>query len=154
MTMNMTIQELLAIPVKYVMTTNLIKIQPNTYLDEVDKIFNESNIHHLPVVNEGGELVGMVSHSDILVMKHWGSRFDLESSEKRNSFVFSKLLASDVMIKSLITVGPDATLEECAELLKSNSYHSLPVVENRQIIGIITSYDLLLTAYRKAIVLD
>lgn len=146
--MKKSIEELLATPVSSIMSVDLVKIKSNTYLDEVDKILDNSNIHHLPVVDDNDLLIGMLSDTDMLTLKHWGSRFALKESDKRNAFLLSKLLVSDVMTESLVTVKADDSLEHCAELLKTNRFKSLPVVEEGKIIGIITTFDLLITAYK------
>lgn len=146
--------QIMNLKVEAVMSTLLITVNPNDTLAVVDEIFKVQKIHHLPVVDEKDELVGMISSKEIELMKHWGTKMDLTKAKKSNEFLFNTMLAKDIMSKALVTISKDRTLEFCANIFKENLFHSLPVVENGKLIGIITTYDLLTVAYQKTITIE
>lgn len=144
----MTNIELLEIPVKHIMTKNVQRVSPNITLNKVDEIFNLEDIHHLPVLDEKGQLIGIVSQSDLLLIKHWGSKFGSLVSQRKNEFLLTKLVVSDIMTKNVDTVSPDDTLATCTKYFYANKYHALPVLDKGTLVGIISSYDLLTTAFQ------
>lgn len=141
--------QILNLKVEAVMNTFLITVQPNDTLQVVDEIFGAQKIHHLPVVDDEGQLVGIISAKEVELMKHWGTKMELPKAKKVNDFLFHSMLAKEIMTKTMVTVSKDRTLEYCADIFKENLFHSLPVVEDGKLIGIITSHDLLNIAYRR-----
>lgn len=131
-----------------IMNTNLYTVRENEILEKVESIFSSQKIHHLPVENEAQELVGMISKSDMQLVKHWGTKLGLTKAQRSNSFIMRTQLAKDIMTKKLVTVSTSTSLEKCAELFKTNQFHSLPVIEKGKLVGIITTYDLLAEAYK------
>lgn len=140
--------DLLNITVKEVMTTDLIVLQPDTILREADVIFERELIHHIPVVNVTGHFEGMISKSDILLLKDWGTRFNLPESKRKNTLLLTTNLAKDLMVTNVVKVSPDDTCRKCMQIFKENYFHALPVVdENGLLVGLVTTYDLLIVAY-------
>lgn len=140
--------ELMTLHVKDFMTKELVTLNANSTIDKAEDILNNNNIHHIPIVNDKGTLVGMVSREEINLLKDWGTRYGLRDSSKKNSTLLSSLLAEDIMQKELVTVSPDATLKTCAAIFRDNKFHSLPVVDENDLVGIITTYDLIIAAYK------
>ena len=139
-------QDYLNLPVHSVMSRNVLSVDIDSNLLIVDKIFNENQIHHIPVL-KGNEVVGMISQGDILLMKDWGTRLNLKVSEKINHTLLKSNLAQDIMSQGVVSVSSDFTLKQCASLFKENLFHALPVVDNGILVGIITTFDLLVVAY-------
>jgi acetoin utilization protein AcuB len=108
---------------------------------EAQGIMAEAQVRHLPVAEEGKRLVGLVTRerlrippADLGSLNVWEiSRF------------LSNMKVKDVMVKQkdVITTGPDATLEDAAQIMVSNKIGSLPVLEEGVIIGILTDTDML-----------
>jgi len=122
-------------------------------METVDKaltIFNENTFHHIPIVDENMSLVGMISRVEINLISDWGTRFNLESSNNRNRKLMSSFTTADIMQKNLVTVEPSAKLEDCVVVFRKNKIHSLPVIDNGVLVGIITTHDLLNIAYQSA----
>ncbi len=144
----MDTQDLLNLTVKEVMTTDLIVLQPDTILKEANVIFERELIHHIPVVDENGRFEGMVSKSDILLLKDWGTRFNLPDSERKTTFLLTTNLVKDIMITNVMKVSPDDNCRKCMQIFKENYFHALPVVDqNGILVGLVTTYDLLVVAY-------
>ncbi|MBK8620881.1 MAG: CBS domain-containing protein [Saprospiraceae bacterium] len=144
----MTQQELLKMPVKLFMTTELYVAQKDTIMKEINIILERENIHHLPVVDEDNKFVGIISKSDILLLLDWGTKKNLPGADRKNVFLLTSNLAVDLMESNVITLSPEDTAERCVQIFRENYFHALPVVdENGILIGLVTTYDLLMMAY-------
>jgi len=141
--------KLLNLTVKQVMTTEVITVLENDTIDAVDEIIHSHLIHHVPVVDKEGKFKGILSKSDLDLMKQWAMKFGNNNAILANEKIMESLLAKDCMTKRVVTIGPDETLESCADVFKENLFHAMPVVVNGKLIGIITTYDLLALAYTK-----
>jgi CBS domain-containing protein len=84
------------------------------------------NIHHLPVINKKKELTGLLTWTDLIKLGYE----DLQ------------LQVKDVMTKGLITISQEAPLEDAKALMKKHKINCLPVVRNKELLGILTSSDL------------
>ena len=127
--------------VKDYMTRHPIMISPETPASEAQKIMTENDVRHLPVVGDGKRILGLVSRNRLRVPPtDLGSLNVWEISR-----ILSDLKVKDVMVKKkeLITIKPDKTLEEAAQLLIKNKIGSLPVLEDGIVVGIISEFDLL-----------
>lgn len=128
-----------AVPVSDIMTKDLIVLNPAQSLYEAEALFRKHKIRHIPVV-ESKKLLGILSHSDLLRI----SFADLTDEEDYvESVVYDMYTIDQVMAKAPITVNADATVKEVAEVLSQQSFHSLPVVENDELVGIVTTTDLI-----------
>lgn len=128
-----------AVPVSDIMTKDLIVLNPAQSLYEAEALFRKHKIRHIPVV-ESKKLLGILSHSDLLRI----SFADLTDEEDYvESVVYDMYTIDQVMAKAPITVNVDATVKEVAEVLSQQSFHSLPVVENDELVGIVTTTDLI-----------
>jgi CBS domain-containing protein len=151
----MNTQDLLHLKVKEVMTKELITVRPDTILKEVNSIFNTENIHHIPVVTEDNTFRGIISKSDILLLMDWGTKLNLPASLRKNTFLLTSNLAKDVMESNVIKVSPDDIIKKCVQIFRENYFRALPVVdENDFLLGIITTYDLMILAYTEVPMLD
>ena len=118
--------------VERVMSTDPTVVSPATSVADARRYLDYTDLHHLPVVDEG-RLVGMLSSSDLLKL------YLLDDSES----LPSALAVSSIMVRDPDTLTPRATLRDAAEILAQSGYHSLPVVDaDGTLAGIITSADL------------
>lgn len=114
-------------------------VAPGTSLMEIRQLLHQRGFHHLLVVDKGS-LVGVISDRDVL--RTVSPFLDTRSETPRDVRTLAKQ-ASDLMRADPITIAPDATARDAASLLLDNSISSLPVVDNGQLVGIITTKDLL-----------
>jgi len=126
--------------VKGWMTTDVITVNEDTSMMKASIIMKEKKIRCLPVVNKTGELVGIVSDSDLR---------DAAPSKATTLDVYelNYLLASikikDIMTQNIVFVKPDETVEFAAILMLENKISSLPVINSKgALIGIITQTDI------------
>ncbi|MBK9257172.1 MAG: CBS domain-containing protein [Saprospiraceae bacterium] len=127
-------------PVSSIMTPNPITVGMNDSLAIIAKLFSNHKIHHLPVV-EGDELVGMISKSDFLFFKRGFS--ENESDRALEEVRMNNYTSKDIMTKRLAKLEPGDKINVALEVFKENMFHGLPVVDNKKIIGIVTTYDII-----------
>ena len=121
------------------MTRDPIAIHFDTPLDKAMKIMRDNKVRRLPVLNDKGALVGIVSERDLL----YASPSPATSlSIYELHYLLSKITVADVMTTEVITVAEDTPLEEAARIMADNKIGGLPVVKNGELVGIITETDL------------
>jgi len=124
-----------ALLVRDIMTKTLRTVRPNSsVLDAVQKM-NKFNIGSILVV-DGRRPVGIVTERDIL-------RRVVELSMEP-----SIVKVSDIMSHPVVTINPDATIEEAARLMTAKQIKKLPVVQEDGVVGIITTMDIMKAAPR------
>lgn len=144
-----------------VMTRDVATVVESTPVEEIARLLLERRISAVPVLGAGGEVVGIVSEGDLM------RRSELHT-EKRSSWWLSLLLtdieraesyvkqhgrtAKDVMSSPVISVGPDASLAEIAEVLEKRHFKRVPVLRDGKLVGIVSRANLLhgLAAHRPA----
>lgn len=127
------------VPVSQIMTTELVTLTTKNTLNDAEALFKEHKVRHLPVV-DGAKLIGILSYSDLLKISFSELSDD---EEKVDVTVFNMYTIEQVMAKNPITISPDKTIREATELLSQQSFHSLPVTENGELKGVVTTTDLL-----------
>ncbi len=123
-----------------IMHTDLITVSPKTTLVEARKLIQEKKIDHLLVVNDRKKLVGILSDRDL--KQYWASPATSLSTHELN-YLLDKVLVSMVMIKTVVTVSTNTTIERAAFVMQQNRISSLPVMEDEELAGIITSTDVM-----------
>ena len=121
------------------MTRNLITVTPDTSILKVKNLLKQYNIDQVPVV-EGKKLVGIITDKDI--RENSASPASTLSVHELN-YLLSEMSAREIMTKKLYTVSPGTTIEEATKLINEKRVNSLPVVVHDEIVGIITTCDLL-----------
>lgn len=122
------------------MTPNVITAAPTTTLADALSLTRGNRIRHLPIM-EKDQLVGLVTDRDLrLAMPPvWAS--DADHNELRDA-MHTRTVA-EVMVKNIITTTPDTPIEEAARSLYEHRIGCLPVMQDDEVIGIITETDVL-----------
>jgi len=122
------------------MQTEFVTLRPSDRLDFADDVMKLGRIRHMPVA-EGNRVVGVVSQRDLLAASL--SRVMEIDPRDHRSFLRSVEI-SEVMSKPVITIEPDRTIREAAELMIRHKIGCLPVVDSLGTpVGLITETDLL-----------
>ena len=127
-------------PVSAIMTKEVITLSSTDDLMTAEKIFKKENIRHIPVVS-GNEIKGMLSYTDLLRIS-FADAVD-ENETDVDTVVYNMFTIDQVMAKNLVTVNSDTTIKEVAEILAKKEFHALPVVSNNELVGIVTTTDLI-----------
>ena len=125
--------------VKDRMSTEVKVVQLDTSLNEAFRLMKESNIRRLPVQDKG-KLVGITTLSD-LNQAAPSSATSLSVHEL--NYLLAKTKIKDILPKkqTVFTVTPDTYIETAAKIMRQNKISGLPVIENDQLVGIITETD-------------
>lgn len=125
--------------VKDLMTPNPIFTSPLRSVADAAKIMEESAVRHLPVLDENGQLLGLLTRSSLgRALPGMGTgltRFEF-------NYLTSSTSVSDVMIEQPKTIAEDAGVEEAARVMNENRISSLLVMRGNELVGIITDTDL------------
>ncbi len=127
-------------PVSAIMTKEVITLSSTDDLMTAEKIFKKEKIRHIPVVS-GSEIKGMLSYTDLLRISFADAVDDNETDV--DTVVYNMFTIDQVMAKNLVTVNSEATIKEVAEILAKKEFHALPVVDNNELVGIVTTTDLI-----------
>jgi acetoin utilization protein AcuB len=128
-------------PVVNLMRGKIATVGAKTQLYDVVDIMQQERIRHLPVVI-GNELLGIVSDRDVRRALAGSALRDAAAQEK-GEFYLGPIEVHEVMTKDVRTIPSSATAERAITELLRHGIHSLPIVDARQLVGIITDTDLL-----------
>ncbi len=137
-------------PIREIMTTELVTVSPNTKLSEIKKIFDDNNFHHLPVVDKGEELIGIISKEDFFKLSYVLSM--TTSGHTYSEKEYENLKAKDIMTKYPLSLDPDDTTGLAADIFLANKFHALPIIEDGKLIGLITTHDLLKFSFNSKVI--
>jgi len=128
--------------VKDYMTKHPVMVEPTLSIVEVQGIMAETKVRHLPVAEEGKRLVGLITQETLRVPPTKLTSLNVWEITR----FLSELTVKDVMIKGkdVITIEPDVTIEEAAQVMVEHKIGCLPVLEENIIIGIITDTDMMM----------
>ena len=118
-----------------IMTTDLITVSPDATLADARESMRHHRIRHLPVVNEGGELVGLLTQTNVLAAT------DSILRDQENRIKASDISITDVMVTEVATVDESASLREAALFIEKHRIGCLPIMRRGKLAGIITDTD-------------
>lgn len=112
------------------MCQNIVVAHPNTSVEDCCRMMGENHVGCMPVCNEENQIVGIVTDRDIVLR---GIACQKDPKQTR---------LSDIMTTQVCCCGATDDLEKAEKLMKENKVRRLPVVENNQVVGILTIGDL------------
>ena len=114
-----------------IMSKHLLFVRTDHDLMQACRLFSEMAIHHLPVLDQDGQLAGMLSSTDV---------FKALVNEDRS---VNNATVEELMNRQLISIENNATIAEAASKFRKNNVHSLLVMEGQEVKGIVTGNDIL-----------
>jgi CBS domain-containing protein len=143
--------------VRDIMDADPKKVTPDTKVEDVIAVLRDNELPGVPVVNEGGRVVGIVTEADLILpdddgdlhLPHYvnifGGTVFLEPFKKfedrlRKAFAST---AAEMMTADPDTVGPDTTVDEAARIVHETGHNRLPVTEHGRLVGVVTRLDVL-----------
>jgi CBS domain-containing protein len=147
----------MALTVRDVMETDVPVVQPTDSVERVVQILKEHELPGIPVVNDGGRCLGIITEEDLILS---GENEDLHLPhyfQLFGGFVFLErlshfeerlrkavaLTAADLMTEDPVTIEPSATVSEAARVIAQRKHNRLPVVEHGRLVGVVTRLDVL-----------
>ncbi len=116
--------------VRDAMNKNVKVAEPDIKVTDAVELMSKHHIGSLVIINKKNEVKGILTERDILS--------DVVAKGKN----LKRILAKDIMTKDVLTIEPDKTIEEAADIMVHHEIKKLPVIENGKIIGIITASDI------------
>ena len=126
-------------PVQNWMTTDVVSVGPDTSLLKVGKLMKDHHIRRIPVVDEQGQVVGIISDRDVRDASP-SKATTLDMYEMH--YLLAELKAKNIMTPKPITVKPSDTVEQAALIMLDHKVGGLPVVDDGgKLVGIISDHD-------------
>lgn len=121
------------------MSHPVITTTPQSSLDDAWKLMTREHISRLPVVDQRGRMVGIISEKQIL--KHTPSNGTLLDAWEIKG-VLNRIQVVEIMTKDVITVTPDTPIEEAAQIMADKEISGIPVVDDGKLVGMIAETDI------------
>jgi len=141
--------------VREIMATDVVTVRRDTSVNDIAKLMSERDISGVPVVDDAHRVVGIVTELDMIVrntrlempafVQILDGRIPLETPghyRKRLQHMLGTH-AADIMTAEVVTLGPDDTVEDLAELMVKRRLNPVPVVEKGVLVGIVSRTDLI-----------
>ncbi len=140
---------------RQLMSKDVITVTSETEVRELAKIFSENKISGAPVLDEQGKLIGVVTESDLIYQNKkvhiptavaiLDAVFYLETPAKMEQELkkISGTKVRDIFAPEVISVEPDTPLDEVATLMAEKHIHTLPVLDNNSLVGVIGKSDII-----------
>lgn len=139
---------------KDIMTGDVITVKPETTIEDLARTLTEHNISGAPVVNDAGDLIGIVTENDLIsqnkrlhiptVMRLFDAFIMLESPSKIEKEIkkMAAITVDDICTKKVITITEDTPVQDIATIMSEKKVHLIPVFEGKKIRGIVGKMDL------------
>lgn len=140
---------------KEIMEKNIISVHPDTDIVKAAEILLKHRINGVPVVDDAGALTGILCQSDLIYQHRkipvppifvlLDGIIPLASSKKFNDELkkMAAVKVADAMVKNPVVVHPETPIAEIASLMVEKHFHTIPVVDEDKLVGIIGKEDIL-----------
>jgi CBS domain-containing protein len=147
----------MALTVRDIMDSEPVSVTVADSVETVLRVMHENDVAGVPVVNEGGRCVGIITEADLVLSDenedfHLPHYFQLFGGivflgrwshfEERARKAFAST-AEDMMTAEPVTIEPDASVREAAHLIARKKHNRIPVIEHGRLVGIVTRVDVL-----------
>lgn len=140
---------------KDIMSKKVVTVKKDLAIKDLSKLFIEHNVNGLPVVDDDGKVVGIVTQSDLIeqnknlhiptVIALFDAVLFIESEKKFEADV-KKLTGTrveDIYTSKAVTVSTDTRLDDIITLMAEKNIHTIPVVEGDELVGVIGKLDII-----------
>jgi CBS-domain-containing membrane protein len=140
-----------------IMSRDVLTVQPETSVSDLARLLNAHNINGVPVVDSDNNLLGVVTENDLVYQKKkvhiptviniLDSFIYLESQSKMKEEMekITGATVEQIYSKDAKTVTPETAIDEIATIMAEQNIHTIPVVENNTLIGVIGKGDIIRT---------
>lgn len=138
-----------------IMTTTVVSVTPDTTVEELGRLFLDKRISGAPVLDVEGGLYGIVTENDLVrqnrrfhiptVLRLFDAFIPLEGSASIEEEIrrMSASRVADICSRQVVTVGPEASLQDIATIMSDKGIHLIPVLQEGKLLGIIGKIDLI-----------
>ncbi|MDK4741530.1 CBS domain-containing protein [Rhizobium sp. CNPSo 3464] len=134
--------------VRDVMKVRIIKVSPDNSVKQAAELMLANHVSGIPVIDDEGQLVGLITEGDLLRRSELGHRTmadeSLSPEEKARTYIKSNAWkVADVMSRNPVSIGEDTPLARVANLMEEHGIKRLPVTRAGAVVGIVSRADLL-----------
>ena len=129
--------------VKDLMSREVLTVSPEDFPKDAFEKLKQHHLNHLMVVNDQGQVVGMLSTWDFRPIINYLASGDLKSTNMSHVQLYNVGRVRDLMTPDPLFVSPELEVSEAARLMLEKNIHSLPVGSSQKLEGIITHRDML-----------
>lgn len=138
-----------------IMTREVITVTRETTIRDLAEIFTTHRIGSVPVVDDAGNLVGIVTETDLIEQDRelhiptvvslfdWVIYLESEKKFEKELKKMTGQTVADIFTEQVETIPPDAPLTKAADLMTARNIHAVPVVEGTRLVGIVSRIDLI-----------
>ena len=149
------------ISAKDIMTKEVISVSPDLVVEKLAEIFWENRISGAPVVDDNGTVIAIVTENDLIdqnkkvhiptMIAILDSVIMLEKADKIEKEIrkMTGTTVKDICSDTLITVEPETPLDEVATIMAEKQVHTLPVLEEGKLVGVVGKSDIIKTMAKK-----
>jgi CBS domain-containing protein len=147
---------------KDIMTKDVLVVNPDTSIEELSSLLVKNEVSGVPVVDDSGELTGIVTENDLIsrnkrlhiptVVSFLDAAIYLESSRKFEQEVkrLTATRVAEICTRKVVTITEDTTVADIAELMSVKKVYLLPVLKDGKIVGIVGKRDMVKAVMRQA----
>jgi len=137
------------------MTKNVVTVTRGTSIRELAEIMTRHRIGSVPVVDDEGKLVGIVTESDlieqdksfhiptVISLFDWVIYLESEKKFEKELKRMTARTVGDIFTREVLTVAPDTPVSKIADIMSDKKIHSLPVIDGDNLVGIVARIDLI-----------
>ncbi len=138
-----------------IMTKNVVTVTRGTSIRELAEIMTRHRIGSVPVVDDEGKLVGIVTESDlieqdksfhiptVISLFDWVIYLESEKKFEKELKRMTARTVGDIFTREVLTVAPDTPVSKIADIMSDKKIHSLPVIDGDNLVGIVARIDLI-----------
>lgn len=139
------------LPIESIMTRKLVAVMPQDSLELVRDIFDQHNIHHIPVVRYT-TILGIVSKLDFLCFvkgMNVADGNDVSETERLKARTVAEIMTSNPT-----TIDSREPIRNALQVFKQNRFHAIPVLKDGDLVGIVTTHDIIKSWVEKQLTLE
>ncbi len=138
-----------------IMTKEVVSVKGSTTVREMAEIFDKMRLGSLPVLDDQGNLAGIVTASDLIEQGRplhiptvisifdWVIPLESEQSFEREVKKITAQTAAELASKDVVTIGAGESVSRAAEIMSSHKLHAIPVVDGKKVIGMVSRIDII-----------
>ncbi len=144
-----------------IMTKDVVTVKTETTLREIAVIFDERRFGSLPVTDNSGKLIGIVTASDlieqgrslhiptVISLFDWVIPLGSEKSLERELHKMTAQTVGEILTTEVVTVSSTEPVSKAADVMSDNKLHALPVVDNGTLVGMVSRIDIIRNLIKK-----
>ncbi len=136
-------KKVLQFAIAKIMQKDVVTIDKEDTIARAAQILQSHNFHHIPVIDDQRQVIGMISQTDIDKISWGKSLFVNHQKEALNEALFTTLRSVDIMTKEVFVMDKSQSIKAACQAFQKSQFRAIPIVENNALVGILTPIDLI-----------